>query len=82
MDGRCECVDELFSPQVGGILNLSSQISGIAAPIVTGYLVYARHSFTMAFFVAGGYLVLGICAYLFLLRDVRGISFAAPAETL
>ena len=43
-------VPSLIAPRgsvgrVGGILNLSNQISGIAAPIITGYLVYARHSF-------------------------------------
>lgn len=57
--------------RVGGILNFSNQISGIAAPIITGYLVYARHAFGLAFGVAGAYLVVGICAYLFLLRDTH-----------
>jgi len=63
--------------RVGGILNFSNQISGIAAPFVTGYLVYTRHSFRGAFAVAGAYLVAGICAYVFLLRNadpVRGRS--------
>ncbi len=50
--------------RVGGILNFSNQISGIAAPIVTGYLVEARHAFSMAFAVAAAYLVVGIGAYL------------------
>jgi MFS family permease len=57
--------------RVGGILNFSNQISGIAAPVVTGYLVEARHAFTMAFAVAAAYLVVGIAAYLLLLRDVE-----------
>jgi MFS transporter, ACS family, D-galactonate transporter len=60
--------------RVGGILNFSNQLSGIAAPVVTGYLVYARHAFTAAFAVAGAYLVIGICAYLFLLRDTQQIA--------
>jgi dipeptide/tripeptide permease len=59
--------------RVGGILNFSNQISGIAAPVVTGYLVYRLHAFTMAFAVAGAYLLVGIAAYLFLLRDVSRI---------
>ena len=37
---------------VGGIINFSNQISGIAAPIVTGYLVQSLHSFAWAFGVA------------------------------
>jgi len=62
--------------RVGGILNFSNQISGIAAPFITGYLVYTRHSFRGAFAVAGAYLVAGICAYVFLLRNVDPV--AAP----
>ena len=57
--------------RVGGILNFSNQLSGIAAPIITGFLVYKLHSFTWAFVVAGSYLVIGICAYIFMLRDIR-----------
>lgn len=60
--------------RVGGILNFSNQISGIAAPIVTGYLVEARHAFAMAFVVAAAYLVVGIGAYLVLLRDVEPMA--------
>ncbi len=42
---------------LGGMQNFSSQVSGIVAPIVTGYLVTARHSFGWAFGVAGIYLL-------------------------
>lgn len=58
---------------LGGILNFSNQISGIAAPIVTGYLVTARHSFGLAFGVAAIYLAIGIAAYVFLLGDIERI---------
>ncbi len=61
---------------LGGILNFANQISGIAAPIVTGYLVTARHSFALAFAVAAIYLAVGIAGYLFLLGDIERI----PAE--
>jgi MFS family permease len=60
--------------RVGGILNFSNQISGIAAPVVTGYLVEARHAFSMAFAVAAAYLVVGIGAYLLLLRNVEPMA--------
>jgi MFS family permease len=62
---------------VGGILNLSNQISGIAAPIVTGYLVSGRRSFAAAFFVAAAYLVVGIAGYIFLLGKIRRIPLPA-----
>ena len=55
---------------VGGIVNLSNQISGIAAPIVTGYLVAATHSYAWAFGVSAIYLVIGISGYLFLLGSI------------
>ena len=56
---------------VGGIINFSNQISGIAAPIVTGYLVQSLHSFTWAFGVSAIYLVIGITAYLVLLGRIE-----------
>ena len=56
---------------VGGIVNLSNQISGISAPIITGYLVAARHNFAWAFGVSAVYLLIGIAAYLFLLGRIE-----------
>jgi MFS family permease len=58
--------------RVGGIVNFSNQISGIAAPIITGYLFAARQ-FAWAFGVAGVYLVIGITAYIFLLGEIEMI---------
>jgi ACS family D-galactonate transporter-like MFS transporter len=58
---------------LAGIQNFSSQVSGIVAPIVTGYLVTARHSFGWAFGVAGIYLSIGISAYIFLLGPLEKI---------
>jgi MFS transporter, ACS family, D-galactonate transporter len=56
---------------VGGIMNFSNQISGITAPILTGYIVQSLHSFAWAFAVAACYLVVGIGAYIFLLGRVE-----------
>ena len=72
-------VPSLIAPKgsvgrVGGILNFSNQLSGVAAPIITGYVVQTRHSFAGAFVVAGAYLVIGICGYIFLLRDTHNIA--------
>jgi MFS family permease len=72
-------VPSLIAPKasvgrVGGILNFSNQLSGVAAPIITGYVVHATHSFTGAFAVAGAYLAIGICAYIFLLRNTHNIT--------
>ena len=57
--------------KVGGIINFSNQISGICAPIVTGYLVTAFHSYAWAFGVAVAYLAIGITAYIFLLGKIE-----------
>ncbi len=56
--------------RVGGILNFSNQLSGIAAPVITGYLV-ARSSFQWVFGVAAIYLVIGITAYMVLLGRIE-----------
>jgi MFS family permease len=53
--------------KVGGIVNFSNQLSGILAPIVTGYMVARYHAYTWAFGVAGVYLTIGIAAYVLLL---------------
>jgi MFS family permease len=64
--------------KLGGIMNFSNQISGIAAPFVTGYLVNGRQSFAGAFLVAAAYLVIGVASYVFLLGKIRTIPL--PAE--
>jgi MFS family permease len=58
---------------LAGIMNFSSQVSGILAPIVTGYLVSARHSFGWAFGVSAIYLCIGISAYIFMLGRIERI---------
>jgi len=71
-------VPSLIAPRgsvgtLGGILNFANQLSGIAAPIITGYVVTAWHSFAGAFGVAAAYLLVGIAGYLFLLRRIEPI---------
>lgn len=58
---------------VGGIMNFSSQISGIAAPIITGYAFTSRHSFALAFSIAAGYLLAGLAGYAFLLGKIVAV---------
>ena len=69
-------VPSLIAPRssvgrVGGIINFSNQISGICAPIITGYLVAARQSFAWAFGVSAIYLLIGIAGYIFLLGRIE-----------
>jgi MFS family permease len=59
--------------RVGGIMNFCNQVSGIAAPIATGYIVAATHSFAGAFIAATVFLLLGIAGYVFLLGNMNPI---------
>jgi ACS family D-galactonate transporter-like MFS transporter len=58
---------------LGGIINFCNQLSAIAAPIATGYVVQATHSFAWAFGVATLFLLLGIAGYVFLLGNMAPI---------
>jgi MFS transporter, ACS family, D-galactonate transporter len=58
---------------VGGIINFSNQLSGIAAPIITGYLVARYHSFAFAFAVSGIYVFISIASYIFLLGRIEPV---------
>jgi len=59
---------------VGGIVNFSNQISGIAAAIITGYVVAATHAYVWAFGISAIYLVVGISSYIFLLGNIDQIA--------
>jgi ACS family D-galactonate transporter-like MFS transporter len=71
-------VPSLIAPResvgtLAGVVNLCSQIAAISAPIVTGYIVSATHSFAAAFMTATVILLLGIAAYVFLLGRIEPI---------
>jgi len=59
---------------VGGIVNFSNQLSGIAAPIVTGLVITQTHSYAWAFGIAAIYLIIGIGSYIFLLGRIEQIA--------
>ena len=59
--------------RVGGIMNFSNQLSGIAASTITGYL-FAAHQIAWVFGIAGIYLAIGITAYIFLLGRIEPAS--------
>jgi ACS family D-galactonate transporter-like MFS transporter len=76
-------VPSLIAPRssvgkVGGIINFSNQISGICAPIITGYVVAATHSFAWAFGVSSMYLLIGIAGYVFLLGRIEPMPTELP----
>ena len=58
---------------VGGIINFCNHLSAISAPIATGYIVAATHSFAGAFVAAAVFLIIGIAGYVFLLGNMQPI---------
>jgi len=58
---------------LAGTVNLCGQIAAISAPIVTGYIVSATHSFAAAFVTATVILLMGIAGYIFLLGRIEPI---------
>jgi len=63
---------------LGGIMNFANQLAAIAAPIITGYIAQATHSFFWAFTAAAAVLVIGICGYIFLLGPIFAIPDPGP----
>jgi ACS family D-galactonate transporter-like MFS transporter len=63
---------------VGGIVNFSNQLSGIAAPIITGYVVAQTREYAWAFGISAIYLLVGIASYLFLLGRIEPIVQREP----
>ena len=58
---------------LGGIINFCNHLAGIAAPIVTGYVVKGTNSFSGAFALATIFLLFGIAGYVFLLGRIEPI---------
>ncbi|MHB2017646.1 MAG: MFS transporter [Candidatus Xenobia bacterium] len=58
---------------VGGVMNFACNLMGMAAPIVTGYIVSTTHSFAAAFMVATAVLLAGVLGFLALLGRVEPI---------
>jgi MFS family permease len=64
---------------VGGIMNFAVNAMGIAAPIVSGYIVKYTHSFSGAFLTAAAILVIGVLAFALLLGKIETLPDPAPA---
>ncbi len=62
------------------IQNFSGNISGLLAPIVTGYIVGATGSFFFALLVAGGMALMGACSYLFIVGPLETLHAPKSAE--
>ncbi len=56
---------------IGGIMNFVGNLMGVAAPVVTGYIVGATGSFGGAFIAAAVGLLIGITSYVVLLGRIE-----------
>jgi sugar phosphate permease len=59
---------------IGGIMNFVNNLMGVAAPVVTGFIVGATNSFTNAFLIAGVILVIGIVSFVFVMGRIEPIA--------
>jgi dipeptide/tripeptide permease len=58
---------------------IGGNIFGLAAPIVTGYVVQLTHSYTAAFLVAGVFLLMGTTIALTMTHKPIGSPETSPA---
>ncbi len=58
---------------IGGIVNFTNNLMGVAAPVITGFIVGITHSFAGAFLVAGFVLLVGIFSYVVILGRIEPI---------
>lgn len=63
---------------VGAIMNFANNTMGMAAPLITGYIVGRTHSFEGAFLVAGLALLAGIASFVFLLGPIEALPEPPP----
>lgn len=65
---------------IGGIMNFANNLMGVAAPVVTGFIVGATNSFTNAFLIAGVILIVGIVSFVFVMGPIEPV--AEPDEAV
>ncbi|MBV9053844.1 MAG: MFS transporter [Hyphomicrobiales bacterium] len=63
---------------VGGIVNFTNNLMGVASPIITGVVVDWTQSFAGAFLIAGVVLVIGIYFYVVILGRIEAIPEPMP----
>ena len=59
---------------IGGIMNFVNNLMGVAAPVVTGFIVGATNSFANAFLIAGVILLIGIVSFVFVMGRIEPIA--------
>jgi hypothetical protein len=63
-----------------GIQNCIGNFAGITAPVVTGIVVDRTGHFASAFVIAAFLAVVGILAFLFIVRRIEPIDWRIPSD--
>jgi ACS family glucarate transporter-like MFS transporter len=63
---------------LGGIMNTAGSLAGILSPMITGFIVVATGSFTVAFIIAGAANILSAVFTLFLLGRIENERQSVP----
>ena len=66
---------------IGGVMNFANNLMGAIAPVVTGFMVGATHSFSLAFLVAGIVLLIGIFSFVVVLGRIEPIRSRTRCAT-
>lgn len=65
-----------------GIQNCIGNLGGVVSPALTGWLVSETKSFTLAFGISAGVLVLGVGAYVFLVGRIVPLEWSVRKHTM
>jgi MFS family permease len=65
-----------------GLQNCLGNFSGVVAPWITGTILNATQSFTMAFVVSCGVLVIGICGYWFVIGKTTRVRWSTETAAI
>ncbi len=85
VDPLAHCAEGRHGFEIGGVMkNFFNNLMGAIAPAVTGFVVGATNSFSLAFLVAGVVLLIGIFFFVVVLGKIKPIPepdavAAAPA---
>ena len=74
-----------YSASVASIQNFGSYIGGTASPLITGLVVDATGSFSLALWIGAGVMVAGAALYTIVVRDpipLEGLEAGLPARAL
>jgi len=58
-----------------GFQNFIGNLGGVAAPLITGWIVSETGSFLFAFWTAAAILIMGVAAYAVLLKNIEPVSW-------